>query len=316
MAAAIRAHVAQATFAAALGFIAYGLLLGLVWVRLGTVDVALTAATVGVMTGVLLLSAAARMRAGEQAAILERPGPALRGLIAVLCIAVSAAIALVVLMPADPAPTLAPAAAANNLHATGLGNPVTAVLMAYRAIDTLLVNVVLLIAVVAVWSMAPDSLWGGRPGPTPVRQDNEALTFLARLLPPIAVGVGIYLLWNDINEPGGAFQGGAILAAIWILARMAGLVDAPAIGRLSLRLALVSGPVVFLTAGFAGFALAEGFLAYPSGWERPVIIVINSAMTLTVAVTLAMLLEGPPTRPPSPPLAGMPTAQDAKRGER
>jgi multisubunit Na+/H+ antiporter MnhB subunit len=315
LAAAIWTNVARATFAAAVGFIAYGLLLALIWVRLGTVDVALTEAAVGAITGVLLLSAAARMRASEAVAVLERPAPVMRGLIAVLCIAVSVGIALVVLLPADPAPTLAPVAAA-NLHATGMGNPVTAVLMAYRAIDTLLEKIVLLVAVVAVWSMAPDSMWGGRPGLTPVRQGNEALVFLARLLPPIGVVVGIYLLWNGADEPGGAFQGGAILAAMWILARLAGLVDAPAIGRRSLRVALVAGPVVFLAAGFTGFALAEGFLSYPSGWEKPVIIVIETAMTLTVAVTLAMLLEGPPARSPSPPLPASSGAHSAKIGER
>ena len=315
LAVAIWTNLARASFAAAVGFIAFGLLLALVWVRLDAVDVALTEAAVGAITGVLLLSAAARMRPSEGAALLERPGAAMRGLIAVLCAAVSVGVAFVVLLPADPAPTLAPAAAA-NLHATGMGNPVTAVLMAYRAIDTLLEKIVLLVAVVAVWSMAPDSMWGGRPGLTPVRQDNEALAFLARLLPPIGVVVGIYLLWNGADEPGGAFQGGAILAAMWILARMAGLVDAPAVSRVSLRAGLVAGPVVFLAAGFAGIALAEGFLAYPAGWEKPVIIVIETAMTLTVAVTLAMLLEGPPARAPSPPLRSTAAARGATGGDR
>jgi multisubunit Na+/H+ antiporter MnhB subunit len=295
LAGAVWTNVARASFSAAVGFIAYGLLLALVWVRLNAADVALTEAAVGAITGVLLLSAAARMRPSERVVARERPGPGMRLLIAGLCTTVALGIALVVLMPVDPAPTLAPAAAA-NLHATGMGNPVTAVLMSYRAIDTLLEKVVLLVAVVAVWSMAADTTWGGRPGLTPVRHGNEALAFLARLLPPVGVVVGIYLLWNGANEPGGAFQGGALLAAMWILARMAGLVDAPPVSRRSLRLALAAGPVVFIAAGFAGFAIAEGFLSYPAGWEKPVVIVIETAMTLTVAVTLAMLLEGPPAR--------------------
>ncbi|WP_200175961.1 hydrogenase subunit MbhD domain-containing protein [Ectothiorhodospira shaposhnikovii] len=100
--AAIWIHVARATFAAAVGFIAFGLLLGLVWVRLGTVEVALTQAAVAIVTGVLLLSAAARMRASEEAAIPERPGPAMRSLIAVLCIVVSVAVALVMLLESPP----------------------------------------------------------------------------------------------------------------------------------------------------------------------------------------------------------------------
>ena len=51
------------TFAAVVGFVAYGLLLALVWVRLAALDVALTEAAIGGgVTGVLLLGAAARLR--------------------------------------------------------------------------------------------------------------------------------------------------------------------------------------------------------------------------------------------------------------
>jgi hypothetical protein len=52
--------------------------------------------------------------------------------------------AVVVFLP-YPAPTLAPAAV-ENAAATGLSNPVTNVLMAFRAMDTLLEKVVLLLA--------------------------------------------------------------------------------------------------------------------------------------------------------------------------
>ena len=55
---------ARDTFAAVVGFVAYGLLLALVWVRLAAPDVALTEAAIGGgVTGVLLLGAAARLRA-------------------------------------------------------------------------------------------------------------------------------------------------------------------------------------------------------------------------------------------------------------
>ena len=51
------------TLAAVIGFVVYGLLLALIWVRLAAPDVALTEAAVGSgLTGLLLLSAAARLR--------------------------------------------------------------------------------------------------------------------------------------------------------------------------------------------------------------------------------------------------------------
>lgn len=290
---------ARAPFAAAIGFVAYGLALALVWVRAGALDVALTEAAVGGVTGMLLLSAAARLRGSPAGADADAaPGPLLRWSAGVLCAIVSAAIAAVVLAAPDPAPTLAPAAA-EPLPALGLGNPVTAVLMAYRAVDTLLEKIVLLVAVVALWSLAPDRRWGGRPGAAPQPRD-EALAFFARVLPPIGIVTGVYLLWTATSEPGGAFASGALLAAMWILARMAGLVDAPAVGGRGLRFALAVGPLAFLVVGFAGVAWAGDFLAFPDGWAKPLIVAVEVAMTLTVAVTVAMLLEGPPAREPEP----------------
>ena len=44
------------------GGLAYGLLLALVWVRLDAVDVALTEAAIGGLSGILLVGAAARLR--------------------------------------------------------------------------------------------------------------------------------------------------------------------------------------------------------------------------------------------------------------
>ena len=54
---------ARQAFNAAIGFIAFGLVLSLVWVRLAAIDVALTEAAIGGgVTGVLLLLAARRLR--------------------------------------------------------------------------------------------------------------------------------------------------------------------------------------------------------------------------------------------------------------
>ncbi len=55
--------------------------------------------------------------------------------------------------------TLAPEAA-QNLTETGLGNPITAVLIAYRSFDTMFEMVVLVLAVVGVWPLAPNRYWG------------------------------------------------------------------------------------------------------------------------------------------------------------
>jgi multisubunit Na+/H+ antiporter MnhB subunit len=290
--------VARDTFAAVVGFVAYGLLLALVWVRLAAPDVALTEAALGSgLTGGLLLGASTRLRRTETPGAGELPAVALRLAAAVLCTLVSAGLlALVLLLPA-PAPTLAPQAMA-NIAATGLGNPVTAVLMAYRAIDTLLEVVVLLLALVGIWSLAPDRVWGGLPGPRHHADAGGLLTFIAQLLVPVGILVGIHIFWVGSVAPGGEFQGATILAAMWVLAMMAGLVDAPPVSRRWLRLVLVVGPAVFFAVGLAGFVMAGGFLAYPESHAKMLILAIEVPVTLSIAAALALLVAGPPQRAP------------------
>lgn len=155
---------AREAFASVVGYVAYGLLLSLVWVRLFAVDVALTEAAIGSgVTGVLLITAVVRLRRTKAPTAVERPGIVLRVLAGALCTVVAAALAAVVLLMPDPGATLAPEAA-KHLHELGVGNPITAVLIAYRSFDTMLEKVVLILAVIGVWSLAPDRYWAGAAG--------------------------------------------------------------------------------------------------------------------------------------------------------
>src|SRR5262245_58924632 len=89
--------VARETWAAAVGFVAYGLLLALIWVRLDAVDVALTEAAIsGGLGGVLLLGAAARLRATETPVEAERPGTIVHLGASILSATVAAALAAAV----------------------------------------------------------------------------------------------------------------------------------------------------------------------------------------------------------------------------
>ncbi len=282
------------SFAAVIGYATYGLLLALAWVRLAAVDAALTEAAIGGgLTSVLLIRAVVRLRPTESAARAETPGRVSRLLAAMLAGSVAVALAVVVLTLPEPAPTLAPQVAA-NIASTGLGNAVTAVLLSFRAIDTLLEAVVLVFALIAVWTMTPDPLWGRRPGPRYELDEHGMLAYLARLLPPLGIVVAVYVLWVGADLPGGKFQAGTLLAAMWLLAIMAGLVEAPPINRRWLRGALVLGTVAFLVIGFAGVPLAGAFLAYPEGYAKPLIIAIEAASMLSIALTLGLLVLGPP----------------------
>lgn len=283
----------RSAFGAVCAFIAYGLLLTLAWLQLRGVDVALTEAAIGGgLTGALLIGAAARLR-GSMTQV--RPNGATVGFAALAGAATTAALVACVLALPDPAPTLAPQVAA-NIGVTGVGNAITAVLLAFRSMDTLLEAIVLLFALVGVWSLAPDASWPGRPGLRQSAPPNGILAFVARLLPPIGLIVGAYVFWNGADEPGGKFQGATIFAAMWLLMMAAGLVDAPRVGSRWLRAALVAGPLTFIAVGLFGISSAGAFLGLPEAIAKPLIIVIEIALLPTLTLILALLIPGPPQR--------------------
>ena len=169
-------------------------------------------------------------------------------------------------------------------------------LLAFRAIDTLLETIVLLLVLIGVWSLTPDRYGGGRPGPRQYADPNGILAYAARLLAPIGIVVGIYIFWVGADHPGGKFQGATILAAMWLLVMMAGLVEAPPISRSWLRLGLVLGPLMFIAVGVVGILSAGAFLAYPQGFAKPLIVLIELALMPSLTLILGLLLAGAPQR--------------------
>ncbi len=287
---------ARNLFASVVGYVAYGLLLALVWIRLYAPDVALTEAAVGGgVTGVLLITAGKRLGALEKDEAGATPALALKIVAGALALFVAGALSWVVVTLPDPAPTLAPAAAAAaDGPGAGLGNPITAVLISYRSFDTMLEKVVLILAVIGVWSVGADSAWGAAPAPLGRPQPAGAMVLLAQILAPIGALIGVHIFWVGADAPGGAFQGGALLAAMWMAAMMARLTDPPRIDARWLRLALVAGPAVFLVIGFAGLGLAGDFFAFPPAFAKPLILFIETFMVLSIAVALPLLVAGPP----------------------
>jgi multisubunit Na+/H+ antiporter MnhB subunit len=219
----------------------------------------------------------------------------MRTLAKLLALGVTAVLMLCVLALPEPAPSLAPRVA-ENMDATGVGNPITGVLLAFRALDTMLEAIVLVIALIAVWSLSPERCWGGRPGLRHHADPDGVLAYLARLLPPIGIIVGVYLFWAGADHPGGKFQGATILAAMWMLVQMAGLADTPKVASRWLRAGIVVGPLVFVAVGVAGLLTAGDFLGYPPDWAKPMIVVVEVALLPTLVLVLALLMNGAPAR--------------------
>ena len=81
---------------------------------------------------------------------------------------------------------------------------------------------------------------------------------------------------------------------MWVLVLVAGLRQPPRVTSRPMRGLAVIGSLLFVGIGTAGVWLGGAFLAYPEGLAKPLILAIETALMLSVAVILGLLLAGPP----------------------
>ncbi len=173
-----------------------------------------------------------------------------------------------------------------NLAASGVKNPVTAVLLNFRGYDTLLEIAVLVLATIGVLSLS-----ASKPGTwAPVAaQADPVLSALARFLAPVMVLVSGYLLWAGEHAPGGAFQAGSVIGAAGVLLALSGYARPAWVSRFALRAAISVGFIVFLGTA-AGSMLAGGtLLEYPPELAKTLIIVVETWLTVSIAAILISL---------------------------
>ncbi|MFO7606057.1 MAG: MnhB domain-containing protein [Desulfurivibrionaceae bacterium] len=179
-----------------------------------------------------------------------------------------------------------------SLAAGGVGSRVTAVLLNFRAYDTLLECFVLLLGVMVVWSLwRPDGTESCEPAA------GAILASLEQLLVPLMIMVGSYLLWAGSDRAGGAFQAGAILGGAGVLL----LLDSSPLLKVFPKKGLVPGiclgPLFFLSVGIAAMAWGGHFLEYRSPEAALIIIALEGAAAFSIGLCLAALFGG---RPPAP----------------
>ena len=274
-------------------FIAFGLVLAMAWVRLEAPDVALAEAAIGAgLTGALLLATWGRLpgKSDGPAATAGEPGLWLHAGLALLLAAAATGLALTLF--AEPvAPGLAAAVEA-ELGRSGADNPVTAVLLNFRGYDTLLEIAVLTSALVGVWAL----------GPAPRIKEttpSEVLLGMNSILIPLTPIICAYLLWAGKSQPGGAFQAGAVLAAAVVLYVLSGrrphlqMPDAPT------RWGAIVGLAVFVGVAVAVMGSGRAFLQYPVEFAGALILLVETAATLSIAIILAgMFIGGRPEDEP------------------
>jgi len=280
-------------FRAIVLFISFGLLMALAWARLGAPDIALAEAAIGAgLTGALLLSALARLPrdvpagdAGCRTAFVVR----VLAWLATMGLASTLAWVVFHLQPVAPGPGNA---VIEQLEASGVGNPVTAVLLNFRGYDTLLEMAVLLLALLGVWSL-------GVEAEQQVTGADPVLDGLARLLLPLLILVAAYLLWVGAHAPGGAFQAGSVLGAAGVLLLLAGWRLRAAMSSAWMRAVLVAGPAAFVAMAVTTLLIEGRLLEFPQAQAGMLIFVLEACATLSIGATLAALYLG-----------GIPQAED------
>lgn len=189
-----------------------------------------------------------------------------------------------------------------RLSDSGVSNRVTAVLLNFRAYDTLLEVAVLIVAMIGVWSLDRGSRTFGRDPAETSRP--PVLDGVTRLVVPLVWLMAVYLTWVGSRAPGGAFQAAALLAGGGVLMTTTGLVRPLSAASSTVRAAAVLGLGSFALVGIATLLATGSFLRYPEGWAYPVILVIESLLTASIAVVLVELFADVPSVPdPDPALA-------------
>jgi len=286
-----RALVSTDLFTAIIVFIGFGLMMALVWLRLRAPDIALAEAAIGAgLTGALLLNAYAKQKptSGEAQNATILPEPNHRHFIQFVFL-VAGAVLLIPLGSAILSLPLSGEGLRSNveqhLSVSGVSNPVTAVLLNFRGYDTLLEIAVLLLAMLAIWVV------NGKETPSTRIQPVEfsALWGLSAALTPVLILTAGYILWIGSSRPGGAFQAGALLAGAAVMLILSGYTAT--LKPFWLHLIVALALLVFIATGIA--LTAQGaFLQYPTEWAGTLILIIETAATLSIGAILALLFLG------------------------
>lgn len=201
----------------------------------------------------------------------------------------------------------------------GAANLVTSVVLGYRGIDTLGEIAILFTAATAT-SLVLSSISGQRSRPAPnTAQSGTILISSSRLLFPLLLTLGLYIVLHGHLTPGGGFQGGVILAAAFFLPLLA----VPGHGVNHSGLALVEGfsGAAFILIGiialFQGNAFLQPFMghgAMGSLFSAGTLPLLYIAVGLKVGAELSGLLANLAEIGPAHPVAEISVETQSVKG--
>jgi len=167
-----------------------------------------------------------------------------------------------------------------KLPYSGVSHDVTAVLLNFRALDTLMEVGVIFLALMAIYTVKPHFRY------KPLSFENTITNTFVALLFPLIVLCSFYILYGGSYQSGGAFAAAALLAGGIIVLRLVKPRYLSDLQELSLRFVYVSGLLFFILVGIWTL-LSGSFLEYRGDIATFFIISIESVLTLSLAVILA-----------------------------
>jgi multisubunit Na+/H+ antiporter MnhB subunit len=267
-------------------FITFGMLLSLAWTRLKSPDIAIAEAAVGAgLAGVLLMDALGAFSSSQ-----DRPTHGKSFALLIPFAVLAGLMAFAIMFIPDEFQGLGPLVR-KSMPDTHLEYPVTAVLLDFRGYDTWLELGVLLVAVLGVLCVRNASTIKGSILPAPAEPVGR---WIIKLLLPLMVLIGGYLLWLGAFAPGGAFQAGVVLASAGVMLWQAGHPSAALLPRLCWKIILSSGFVFFLILALSSMFFNDQFMSHPEAkiW----ILGLEYAATLSIALCLISLVLASPGR--------------------
>lgn len=174
--------------------------------------------------------------------------------------------------------------ALENVERSGVSNPVTAVLLNFRSYDTLL-ELAVLLSVVVILMPSIESVNCTESFET-ANNPDAALNLVRKILPLTLIMSG-YLLWTGANDPGGAFQAGALLAGCGLMALLTGIINVR-FRHKAWRYIIVFSLIVFIVAGATSASLNNVFLSYQEAQAGLFILAIEFAATFSIAIALVI----------------------------
>jgi multicomponent K+:H+ antiporter subunit A len=275
-----------------------GLIVSLAFLQFSAPDLALTQISVEVVTTILLLLAInllPRISAND----LPRSASLGAGAFALIVGAGVAALAYAILTRGFE--TISDYHVAQSKPGGGGTNVVNVILVDFRGYDTFGEIIVLAIAALTIFALLDAALHGAsgrrlaatRFGPQAFDPHPLMMIVITRVVLPLALMTGVYILLRGHNLPGGGFIAGLIVAIAYLMQYMAsGYLWAQKRARMDAHLMIGGGVAIAGATGLASLLFDRPFLSSTFGYfDLPLFgeVELASAMAFDVGVFFTVL---------------------------